>query len=471
MYGDTTPGAQPTVRLLGYSDLESAYDDPDRVGALAGRIDKLRDDATLVAGAGDDTALGVLALLTDAGRAQARPFFERVAPAVETFGNHDFDPGREWAYEWAGSVPPTYLCANLAGPGSDRVPDGTVLERGGARVGVVGLAHPETADICGAVEGLRVSNPVSAARAAFDDLGPVDYRVVLAHCGAADPEVAAGVDADVVLGGHRHDRRHEHVEGTLLVRTPGSGTELVEVALGPTGGDDPTAMATFHEIAPDEDPQDATLADVYRERRERLGVDETVAHVDRSLPRTERERFGGESRLGNFAADAFRAAAGADAALFPAGSLRTGPPLSGDVTRAEVVSLCPFDSPVVECVLDGAALRAVLAEAAHPHPGDRGWVHFHTSGLRARWTDANELAGATVDGDPLDDDRTYRVATAEYVVVIDAFGPVDRDAVAAEHDRQWQTLLAHAREGGLDVAREGRIERVPAPEAADGLDG
>lgn len=91
MHDDTaapTDGQVP-VRLLGYSDLESLYDDPDRVGAFASLVERRRDERTLVVGAGDNTALGTLALLTDEGRAQARPFFEAVEPAADTFGNHD----------------------------------------------------------------------------------------------------------------------------------------------------------------------------------------------------------------------------------------------------------------------------------------------------------------------------------------------------------------------------------------------
>ncbi|MDN4015265.1 5'-nucleotidase C-terminal domain-containing protein, partial [Chryseobacterium gambrini] len=88
----------------------------------------------------------------------------------------------------------------------------------------------------------------------------------------------------------------------------------------------------------------------------------------------------GESRAGNFAADAFRAAADAEVGLFPAGALRTGPPLSGDVTVGDLAACCPFDGRVLEVELDGDEFARVLADAAHPHPGDRGWVQFHVGG-------------------------------------------------------------------------------------------
>lgn len=490
MHDDTavSTDGEPVVHLLGYSDLESLYDDPDRVGALATAIERRRDDRTLVVGAGDTTALGVLALLTDESRAQARPFFESVAPAAETFGNHDFDFGAEWAAEWADTVPPTYCCANVSTPEASHpledVPAATVVERGGRRVGIVGVAHPDTADICGTVAGLEFGDPVAAANSALADLD-VDYRVVLAHCGAEDPRVARDVDADVVLGGHLHSQRADRFDGTLLVRTSAGGTELAEVCLGEE------STVAVHEVDPrsfdsagDHPGRAAALAETYRERRRELGVDEVVARVEDPLPRTERERFGGESRVGNFAADAMRAATGpldavapdggengdgpssdattADLGLFPGGSVRTGDPLAGAVTVGDVVSVCPFAGPVVECELDGTDVRAVLEEAAHPHDGDRGWVQFHVSGGRVVWTDENELARVTVSSEPLDPDERYRVATPEYVVFIDAFAPLSRESAVAEHDEQWRALVSHARAGGLDVDRAGRIARVPA---------
>jgi 2',3'-cyclic-nucleotide 2'-phosphodiesterase (5'-nucleotidase family) len=509
---------QPRLRILGYSDLENAYDDPARVGAFVDLLERHRDERTLVVGAGDDTALGTLALLTDESRAQALPFFEAVEPAADTFGNHDFDHGSAWAGEWADRVPATYCCANVAGPEGDSdedesiggVPDGIVVDRDGHEVGIVGVAHPETADICGTVDDLEFGDPVAAANAALDDLGPVDYRVVLAHCGAEDPTVAAGVDADVVLGGHLHSCRVERFDETLLVRTAGGGTELVEVTLGGADRDDRRATAEFHEVdsassdpkssstaevdggrdgpgggrtvagSNDEhstvesgeeypvaessvrDPTAASLAATYRERRAALGVDEVVTHVEDPLVRTEHERFGGESRVGNFAADAMRASAGAQLGLFPGGSVRTGDPLAGAVTVGDVVAVCPFGGPVVELALTGRELRTVLEEAAHPHPGDRGWVQFHVSGGRVVWTDENELARATVDGEAIAPDRTYRVGAPEYVVTIDAFGPLGRDNVVAECVEQWRAIVGRARNGGLAVECEGRIERVPA---------
>lgn len=54
-----------SIRLLHYSDIENVSDDPEQIGRLADLIDRLRDERTIVAGTGDNTAPGVLSLVTE----------------------------------------------------------------------------------------------------------------------------------------------------------------------------------------------------------------------------------------------------------------------------------------------------------------------------------------------------------------------------------------------------------------------
>ena len=322
-----------SLTVFGYSDLEGIYDDPERVAQLAGFLTERRDDATLVVGAGDDTALGVAAtvshnkdgidLPTPIGRALAAPFFQTVAPDAETFGNHEFDYGPDTARELVHDLQAGWTCANLHDDsGLFRTDVGVqstrVLETAAGRVGVFGVTTPQLPEIAPSATALRVDDPVEAARAAAADLRErADYVVGLSHCGQHDPEVAAAADADLVIGGHRHERYADTHDGTLLVRTGGTG--VVEAT---TDGE-----YTFYDT-PDATP-DPALFDTYTRVREALGLDEIVAHVDEPIERDGEMLIGGESRLGNFVADAYRATTGVDVGVMHAGSLRTGPRSQG----------------------------------------------------------------------------------------------------------------------------------------------
>ena len=442
-----------SVRLVGYNDLEAVYDDPERVGRLAGLVAELRDERTVVCGAGDNTALGVVPLVSGEKRAFARPLFERLQPDAETFGNHDFDLGREPALSWADSVPPTYCCVNYEGPGADRVPDATVVERAGQRIGIVGVAHPETATVCGSITEPSFTDPVASVERAAASL-ETDRLVVCAHCGEHDRRIARETEADAVFGGHRHSRLCETVGDTALVRTGGGGNAVAVVELGES------PQPRIRETS--EAPVDAELAATYRERREAAGVDRRITELTEPIERTEAERFGGESRAGNFLAEAIRASADASVALFPAGSLREGARLEGTITAADVVSLAPFGDTVREVAVDGARLRAVLDGAAAPHPGDRGWVHAHVAGCRVRWNADGSLRAVSHDGAPIDDDASYRVATTGWVLATGApFTELTPELVVADHEQIYEAALAHARDGGLKrAACDGRLRRV-----------
>jgi len=71
-------------------------------------------------------------------------------------------------------------------------------------------------------------------------------------------------------------------------------------------------------------------------------------------------RLDGETRVGNFLADAYRWATGADVGLQHTPGLRTGPPLSGPVTRGESSGLVPFDARVVVAEVSGGRLERIL---------------------------------------------------------------------------------------------------------------
>ena len=113
-----------TARLLHYSDVENAFDDPERIGRLAGLLTALGGDDALVVGSGDNTAPGVLSLVTE-GR-QSLPFFEAVDADFDTFGNHDFDYEPATTRELVAASPQTWLTANVEEPSAD---DGTDVSR------------------------------------------------------------------------------------------------------------------------------------------------------------------------------------------------------------------------------------------------------------------------------------------------------------------------------------------------------
>jgi len=454
------------ARLVYYADLEHAFDDPGRIGRLAALVEDLRTPETLVCGGGDNTAPGVLAMKDD--RVAALPFFRAVRPDADTLGNHEFDRSLADAAALLRESPQTWVCANLA----DRefladaaVAPWTVLESGAERVGLFGVASPDTDEISPRAAGLTFTDPVDAAREAVEALRDrgVDHVVGLSHVGD-DAPLARALDVPVVLGGHVHDRREEVVDGTLLLRPGPVGKRIADVTVDADG-----ASVTWHRTADADVDPDPALVSTYRDRLADLGLDEVVATLDEPVPRVAND---GESPIGNFAADAIRRAAGADVGLMHGGSIRQDDPLAGRVTVADLVSLVPFENEVVRATVPGDRLRETFREAAGADrdlPDPRRW-YGQVSNVELVWDHAaGRFREARIDGDPVDPDATYTLATVDYVVRPEGlFASLDPslsiESVGSIHD----VLVEHARSPGIPTETDGRIERLnlPAPDAA-----
>jgi 2',3'-cyclic-nucleotide 2'-phosphodiesterase (5'-nucleotidase family) len=442
-------------RLLQYSDLEGVYDDPDRLARLAGLLAARRDDRTLVVGTGDNTGPGVLSLV-ERGR-QALPFFERVRPDAETFGNHDFDYGLDAAGGIAADSPQPWVCANVYdgtepfGREAGVVPS-AVLDADGERVGVVGVLDPATAEMSPGADGLRITDPIETVGREVGRLRErgVDYLVALSHLGARDDELARTFDLDAVLGGHVHAPRAETVAGTLCTRTGANGHRVASVDL---------ESDTVRLLDVSDGPIDERVRERFAALRADTGLDETVAHVADPVERRRDLRAGGECRIGNFVADAYRWAARSDLGLHNSGGIRDGPPVAGDVTVADLAGVVPFDEPVAVAALSGRELRALFGEAYRAPHGEARW-DAHVSGSRVVYdAEAGELAALRVGGDPVVDDRTYTLATNAYLLSTSHEFPTlterhRRDTL----DVQYEVLAAYARREGIDPVCEGRVE-------------
>nr|WP_303646986.1 5'-nucleotidase C-terminal domain-containing protein [Haloarchaeobius salinus] len=354
-----------------------------------------------------------------------------------------------------------WICANVREDGDlfaadEGVVPWTVLEAGEHRVGVTGVASPETADINPSADRLTFADPVAAAGDAVAELRErdVDHVVVLSHCGD-DTHLAEQLDVDVVLGGHAHEEFLDVVAGTLLVRAGSNASGLSEVVFEdrPRGYRLPT-----HDAPVAED-----LLDALETRRREAGLTEVVAHVDEPVTVARSDTKQGESRVGNLVTDAYRHVADADVAVHSSGGLRTTDPLVDGVTVADLVGLCPFENELVSVRVSGEQVRRTVHDAALAQYGDEVPTHWfgHLSGLSVVWDDvADEAREIRVGGEPLDPDGSYTLATSNYYVdsshLFDAFGPGD---VIDSHGQQFDAIVEYARENEVDPRIEGRVRR------------
>ncbi len=450
--------------MVQFADLESAYDDPEQIARFVGTVQAHSDDPSLVVGVGDNVAPSAISLCTNGQAVQ--PVFNACAVAFDTIGNHDFDYGTETLTTAIAEAPQQFLCANVFDADGGRfgaqsgVLPWTTTEIDGVRLGIVGVAHPLTAAKSPPAADLTVTDPIAAVNEAIDALeeSGVDEIVCLAHLGDEENHGQGEVDAlaeqtdvDVICDGHTHGQpRIEQNNGSLLCRTAGTG---IDVNVLTYDGEWSAERISCDGIAP------ATAIErTYHQLRTAQGLDEVVATVEKPIERSSETVFFGESRLGNFVADAYRWNGSTTVALQHSPGMRPGADLGGEITVAELIGVVPFDTEVVVTTMTGEQLRETLVfggEVLVPeHP--EYWF-LHVSGATVTFDFADRaITDLSVGGKPINPDEQYTVAMPENCL---EWFPV---TVSAKRSLglQYTLLTEYARECGIDPSIDGRLTLV-----------
>ena len=166
------------------------------------------------------------------------------------------------------------------------------------------------------------------------------------------------------------------------------------------------------------DPEvDAVIEDMHTDFDETMS--EVIGHTDIELTGERTQSRLEEVGLGDFVTDTIRELTGADVALYNGGSIRAS--ISpGDITAGMVYESFPFENYVVTKMLTGEQLIEVLEGGLAGLPGAAGG-YLQVSGIVVTY-DSSLPAGSRVvsatmaDGTPLDPDRTYLVASNDYVM-------------------------------------------------------
>jgi len=341
-------------------------------------------------------------------------------------GNHEFDLGRENTRRLAARADYPLMALDLRDvAGALEYPtDPVVLERGGLRVGVIGVTCRTLFEYASAdlARQLRLADQVETARRWAAELDPgTDLLVLITHNGI-DGDLAlardlAGSGVDLIVGGHSHTRLNDpEVVGDILVVQAGS--KLKNLGRLDLRVEDDRIAAYDGRLIP------LLVGDRRAPPEIEAAVAAAAARVDAEYGRVIGELAGtwrrdgrAECDVGNWICDVLRTAAGADVALLNTGTLRTNLE-PGPVTLLDVMSLLPFDNQLETFEIDGrtlARIARVNAQAAV----DREHGIMQVSGLRyvyAVEAGAARIVEAAVDGQPIAPDRVYTVACPDFLV-------------------------------------------------------
>jgi len=351
--------------------------------------------------------------------------FNRLGRAASALGNHEFDWGQDTLRARMREARYPILGANVtdaSGKDAAWIPDDTIVTVGNLRVGIVGLATVQTPTTTKPtnVSDLRFVDPVPVVNRSARALRArgAQLVVVVAHVGAfcvTEPtpsctgeivDLARGLTerVDAIVSGHTHTPVTTVVNGVPIVQARSHGTALGILDVSLSGA---APVIALRDILPERIAPDPAIDSLVR-----AVVTPLQAIVNRPLA-TLAEPMA-DRVLGNFMADAFRAAGGGDVSVMNRGGVRA-PLDSGTVTYGELFELAPFGNMLVRLTITGAGLRAWLEKAL-----GQPQLRIMLSGIVVTYdstrSPGSRLVSAVMgDGRPLADAETYRFVYSDFL--------------------------------------------------------
>ncbi len=338
-----------------------------------------------------------------------------------TLGNHEFDFGQGNLATRMKQARFPIVSANI------RRADGQPLAKpfvtcdvGGTPALIFGLTSQDTAIESDAknVVGLRFLDPIATAREIVE-ANRTRYPIIIAltHIGL-DNDIAlakAVPGIDLIIGAHTHDALKEplRVGDTLVCHAGSRGAYLGEVDAFFAHGD----IARYRGLLRTVDGSvaaDPAVARVIARYADRLSgtIKRVIAHTPVALDGEGHHVRSQETNLGDLLADIIRDYAKADIGLVNGGGIRSGIP-AGPITIESVMSVDPFGNQLATVELTGEQLLEVLRhDASLPRP-DGGFLQVSGLTITIRGT---EVADVKVGGQPLQRDKGYKVAIAEFLL-------------------------------------------------------
>ncbi len=347
-------------------------------------------------------------------------------------GNHEFDIRTNELLDRMKESKFTWLGSNVIDTRTGKIfadmPPFVIRQIGGVKIGLFGFLLPETKETSSIEAHLQIADYCKTAQELIPKMRAAGANTIvavthmfmaqdkkLAHC-------APGID--LILGGHEHTLLQSSSNGVPIFKMWADAREVgrfdlfIDRKTGKLASMDWEVIPVTDEI-PDA-PEFAPVYEKYKELLDSLAVKvgATGVQLD-ALSHSVRTK---ETNIGNFIADAYRKAVDADLALVNGGSIRADLTYyPGPMTMRDVLSMLPFNNPIVKVEVTGKMLADILEHGVARSAEDNEPGRFpQVSGMSFRF-DARKLPGQRVleimvDGKPLDENKTYTLATSDFLV-------------------------------------------------------
>lgn len=392
-------------------------------------------------------------------------------------GNHEFDYGMDRFLELTQMAEFPYISCNFNKEGELVFDPYVIKEFDGVQIAFVGVTTPKTLTsstpkyfmdeegnfIYGFLQDETGEAVYNAVQTAVDDARAegADYVFVMGHLGneaECEPWTYADVirntsGIDVFLDGHSHDTDQivmQDKDGNDVIRSA-CGTKLQGIGYARISAADGSIEAGVYSWNNDVSvPEllgvtnsmseavekgigelDEKLQEVVAKSAVDLVIyDPTAADADGNPIRIVRRT---ETNLGDLCADAYLDQSGADIAFVNGGGIRVDIP-AGDITLEKILTVHPFGNAMCVIEATGQQILDALEWGAREVPGENGGFlqvagltyEIHTYLDSSCTQDENSMftgvdgeyrvKNVMVGGEPLDPEKTYTLASHNYML-------------------------------------------------------
>ncbi len=347
-------------------------------------------------------------------------------------GNHDFNMTPAQFTELSRLVQFPYLLANVYEKGGTKtvLPPYVIANWDGIKVAIIGFTTYSARTYKAAAEAFEVRDPLDVARELVPELRKkADLVVVVAHDGLdVDQQMAREIPGiDVIVGGHSHTRVPRGIwvaaddpgpndpPGTVVLQAHQWVAELGRLELTVTENANGKWRVTSY--AEQLVPVTGKYADDVQVARTVAGYWDKIKGKYTAVVGQATGDFvevdGLDPTNYYLMTDAIAEATKAEFELENFGGVRA-PLIKGAITAGDLVNLDPFGNTVYTFKITGADLKKLLAET---RPATSAALRYSARrtpparpGARSTWT----LVSATLNGQPIQDDKIYSAATSSY---------------------------------------------------------
>ncbi|KID12597.1 bifunctional metallophosphatase/5'-nucleotidase [Ponticoccus alexandrii] len=357
-----------------------------------------------------------------------------------TVGNHEFDDGPEVLRGFVDAVEFPVLMSNADLSGEELLKDSimksTVIEKGGEKLGLIGLTPQDTDELASPGPNIIFTDPSDAVQAEVDKLTEegVNKIIVLSHSGyAVDQRVAENTTGvDVIVGGHSNTLLGDMEGAAGAYPTVVNGVQIVQAyAYGKFLGElnvtfDDEGVVTEASGAPILMDASVTEEEDVKARIAEAAVpldeirNEVVAETSEAIEGNRDVCRAMECSMGNLVADAMLDRVkdqGVEIAIANSGGLRASID-AGEVTMGEVLTVLPFQNTLSTFQVSGATVVEALENGVSQI--EEGGGRFPQVAGMTFTVDPSAEAGSRVSevmvgGEPIDPEKTYGLVSNNYV--------------------------------------------------------